>query len=104
MLALAAAAHWGYSGLVREYRVGPVSRVIAYVYTYGGMAAVLIVLFTRDSVSALTVFCSSFIAAVMLAGVPLTALGRVKYLRDPQKAREIMQRARWTRGMRIKVR
>lgn len=95
VFAAAGTAFWAYVALVRQYQVGRIGKALSYVYIYGALAAALFAIFTRDSVSAWSVFGSGFAGTVLILSIPLTALGRRRFVRDPQGAREIMARARW---------
>jgi hypothetical protein len=95
LLATAGTGFWAYVAVVRQYQIGWVGRALSYVYIYGALGGALFAIVTRDSVSAWSVFGSALAGASLILSTPLMAFGRRRYGSDPQRAHEIMARARW---------
>ena len=95
LLAAAGTGFWAYVALVRQYQVGWIGKTVSYVYIYGVLGGALFAIFTRDSVSAWSVFGSAFAGTSLILSIPRVVIGRRRYVRDPQGAGQIMRRARW---------
>ncbi len=103
LLAAFISAHWAYVGLVKSYEVGRFAKALVYTYTYGIALGGAFVIIAHDSVSAGVIFVSSCLGVFFILATPLVFIGYSRYRKDPERAARIMARAKWMKGLRIRV-